>query len=350
MHTANQDPAPNSHPPRTAKTTVLPSPSGPSISTEDQADPPVMPMHVLQQPVVFGEVLFDCFADGSEVLGGAPFNVAWHLQGLGLNPIMISRVGADDNGQRVRQAMMRWDMSTAGVQVDTSHATGTVDVSLDGTQPTFDIKAEQAYDYIDQEAACAAVTNRPAALLYHGTLALRNDRSHQALQGLQHAFGLPIFMDLNLRAPWWTQALIQECVKAAVWLKLNEDEVARVAGEATKDNGTRSQMYRNLLPENNLAGIFITRGRDGADLLTPEGAHLSQKPDSITGVVDTVGAGDAFSAVVVMGLMRKWPLELILGRAVQFAAQICGIRGATTFDRTLYTRCLEAWRHDDDAI
>ena len=80
------------------------------------------------QPLIFGEVLFDRFPDGSEVLGGAPFNVAWHLQGFGLRPRLISRIGEDRAGRRVVEAMDRWGLDTAGVQRDLRRPTGAVDI------------------------------------------------------------------------------------------------------------------------------------------------------------------------------------------------------------------------------
>ena len=76
-----------------------------------------------KRPLVFGEVLFDCFPDGAEVLGGAPFNVAWHLQGFGQEPLFVSRIGDDIRGNQIRAAMSDWGMSLSGLQLDTSHAT-----------------------------------------------------------------------------------------------------------------------------------------------------------------------------------------------------------------------------------
>ena len=96
------------------------------------------------RPAVFGEVLFDRFEDGSSVLGGAPFNVVWHLQGFGLEPLLISRVGNDRLGEQVIAAMESWGMDTRGIQFDKDHPTGTVNVTLNNGQPTFDIVPERA--------------------------------------------------------------------------------------------------------------------------------------------------------------------------------------------------------------
>jgi len=85
--------------------------------------------------VIFGEVLFDCFPDGNSVLGGAPFNVAWHLQAFGMSPMMISSVGDDELGNKVKSAMQDWSMRTTGLQLDPVHPTGSVDIEfVDGEQ------------------------------------------------------------------------------------------------------------------------------------------------------------------------------------------------------------------------
>jgi len=102
-----------------------------------------------QRPVMFGEVLFDMFPDGSVVLGGAPFNVAWHLQAFGLSPLLISRVGADALGRQVSAAMQEWGMDRSGLQLDSAHPTGTVSISFSDGEPKFDIVPNRAFDYIE---------------------------------------------------------------------------------------------------------------------------------------------------------------------------------------------------------
>ncbi len=86
-------------------------------------------------PVIFGEVLFDRFPDGNSVLGGAPFNVAWHLQAFGARPLLISSVGDDELGAEIRQTMQDWGMDDSGLQTDAAHPTGTVEVSFNAGEP-----------------------------------------------------------------------------------------------------------------------------------------------------------------------------------------------------------------------
>ncbi len=140
-----------------------------------------MPFDPTQPPLVFGEVLFDRFPDGREILGGAPFNVAWHLQAFAAAPRFISAVGADPLGEQIAAAMADWGMDGAGLQRHPTYPTGTVEVSLDGGEPSYEIVAERAYDHIDADA----LSPPPAgALLYHGSLALRSAPSRAALDRL----------------------------------------------------------------------------------------------------------------------------------------------------------------------
>ena len=90
-------------------------------------------------PIIFGEVLFDCFPDGSQILGGAPFNVAWNLQALGKAPKFISRIGKDAQGDKISRAMQDWGMSTDYLQKDAEHSTGRVDVDIIQGEPHYNI-------------------------------------------------------------------------------------------------------------------------------------------------------------------------------------------------------------------
>ena len=295
-------------------------------------------------PVIVGEVLFDCFPDGTAVLGGAPFNVAWHLHGLGLSPLMITAVGDDEHGQQVMQAMQGWGMDTRGVQVDRQHPTGRVAVSLQGAMPSYEIVPEQAYDFIDEQCAGAVLQNESHALMYHGSLVARTTRSRGMLDTLVNQTLLPSFVDVNLRKPWYTRADIDHFLKQSRWVKLNDEELMIVMQSEAGGKGKGiSNLARQCYARYALELLIVTLGDQGALALTQNGL-IEGAPVAATQLVDTVGAGDSFSAVIIAGLIRQWPLPLALERALQFAAAVCEIRGATTRDRTLYRRFLEQWQ------
>ena len=293
------------------------------------------------RPVVFGEVLFDHFIeDNSDVLGGAPFNVAWHLHGFGQAPLFISRIGADARGEAVREAMRTWGMDCAGLQGDPDHPTGTVEVDLTGDQPRFDIVPEQAYDFIDAETAAKALEDGPWALIYHGSLAARHPVSAAALEALRGS-GLPAFVDINLRPPWWSRQGVLGLLEGGRWLKLNEDELAAVLDRTVSAEGLEP-VAKGLRAEHALDTLIVTLGGQGALVATERGTCRDAPPPLET-VVDTVGAGDAFSAVAILGLMQGWDPATTLRRAMAFAGAICGQRGATAHDPSLYDSFREQW-------
>jgi fructokinase len=288
------------------------------------------------RPVVFGEVLFDVFPDGTEVMGGAPFNVAWHLQAFGLRPLFVSRVGDDALGHAIRDAMRQWGMDLARLQTDPVHPTGTVKVSLRKGEPTFEIKADRAYDHIDPDQ----LPDLPeGSLLYHGSLALREADSRTALTRIKKASNLRAFVDVNLRPPWWEKETVLALVQAATWVKINGDELALLVPEG----GERPEQARLLQERFGLEGVFVTEGAAGAFACAPAADLHRVRPQGGIQVVDAVGAGDAFAAVLILGLARGWPLQQGLDRAQAFASAMVGRQGATVQDPAFYQPFRDDW-------
>ena len=293
------------------------------------------------QPLIFGEVLYDCFPDGSMVLGGAPFNVAWHLQGFGLAPRFVSRVGSDELGERILTAMSEWGMDTRGVQHDAAHATGRVVVSFQDNEPSYEIVPEQAYDFIDAGLVSELLHEGRYALLYHGSLIARHPAARAALDKLLSA-DIPSFVDINLRDPWWRRQWLVGALQQARWAKLNEHELRTLASRPDASTTELKELADELRRERGLRVLVVTRGAAGALILADE-MTAEVAPAAMGGIVDTVGAGDAFSAVSIVGLLRGWPLPELAKRAVEFAAEVCRMRGATGRDRDLYRRYLRKW-------
>jgi fructokinase len=289
-----------------------------------------------QTPVLFGEVLYDCFDDGSRVLGGAPFNVAWHLQAFGCAPLFISRVGDDPLGRRIRDVMQDWGMSAAGLQLDSAHPTGEVQVSLREGQPSFEILSGRAYDHIQADA----LPPMQPSLIYHGSLGLREADSAAALEALLSRHPAPIFMDVNLRPPWWRAEQLGRLLDQARWVKINDDELETlVAGDADLQGKARE-----LIRRHDLSWVIVTRGAQGAFALDREGGYNEIAPHAAIHVVDTVGAGDAFASVCILGLLQEWSIPLIMERAQQFASLLVGQRGATISDPEVYRVLRMEWQ------
>ena len=296
------------------------------------------------RPIIVGEVLFDVFPDDSRILGGAPFNVAWHLQAFGLGPLLITRIGNDSDGRTIVDAMRSWGMDVSGVQTDLVAPTGQVRVVVESGQPTFEILPDQAYDSLDREAALATVRRCRPSLVYHGSLVARSDVSRSTLRAIRSVDGLAAFVDVNLRDPWWSKPTVASLLDGARWVKLNSDELVRLTEpEAANAEIDVSAATRALQQRHSLTQVIVTMGAGGASVRVGE-EFIEGGPSSVDRMVDTVGAGDAFSAVWIAGLVEGWATEETLVRALSFAADVCTFRGAVTEDRSLYDRHRHSWR------
>jgi len=288
------------------------------------------------RPLIFGEVLFDHFPDGTAVLGGAPFNVAWHLHAFGLRPLMISRIGDDELGRKVEHAMLDWGMDCSGMQVDSDHPTGTVEVRFNDGEPDYDIVDGVAYDYID---AARLPELQGRWLLYHGSLALRHAVSASALAELTQRSAGARMVDINLRPPWWKREEILALVEGAYWVKLNDDELADIYPQLPDQDERVAHLSAAVSK-----AIVLTGGESGATSISAvDAAACTVVPEKAAEVVDTVGAGDAFCSLFLVGQLLAWPLELTMQRAQAFASAVVGIRGATTNKREFYEPFMREW-------
>lgn len=288
-------------------------------------------------PLIFGEVLFDCFEDGATVLGGAPFNVAWHLQAFGCSPLFVSRVGNDALGRQIESAMQQWGMSTVALQHDPDHATGEVQVSIKDGEPSYDIVPQRAFDFIQADAIPAC----QPALIYHGSLGLRCSESAKALTGILHSNPeAPVFMDVNLRPPWWQKEQVKQCLDAATWVKINGDELEMLVDS----NGDLEKKAALLQQTHNLELVIVTQGEQGAFAMDASANVFSVQPAKLSQVVDTVGAGDAFASICILGLLKKWELETILARAQAFASALVEQQGATVHSQDFYQSFKLQWQ------
>jgi fructokinase len=286
--------------------------------------------------VVFGEVLFDHFPDGSRVLGGAPFNVAWHLQAFEQAPLLISRIGDDEPGREIVRSMQDWGMDTGALQLDLGHPTGRVNVVIQDGEPKYDIEADCAYDFIEDTPLISRYAN---GILYHGSLAIRNPAALATLQAVKAKHRGNIFVDVNLRAPWWQPGSLFPLLHAASWVKLNEAELA----ELYPAQASLEQTMQAFCAEYDLETLIVTRGPQGAVACDSQNRIFTVQPCSALEVVDTVGAGDAFAAVLMVGFSKGWPLESTLAYAQDFAGSLIGRRGATVAERAFYRAFLENW-------
>jgi len=293
---------------------------------------------------LFGEVLADKFPERS-VLGGAPFNVARHLQAFGLHPVLITRTGNDELREELLASMAGFGMDTLGVQCDLLHPTGQVVVHLEQTGHRFEISPDQAYDFIHAGVTHMVALSIQPDLIYFGTLAQRHKVSRRALDSLFRSVGAPRLLDINLRAPWYDKQILRRSLHSANLVKMNDAELAEIARLLKLPGDGPVAQATSLLKQFSLERVLVTCGAEGAWQVTADGMELRAEGSPPTGgLIDTVGAGDGFAAVFILGMLRGWPAGHTLSRANRFAAAVCGIRGAIPDGADFYQPFLKEWR------
>lgn len=285
----------------------------------------------MRHPILlsFGEVLWDLFPEGPR-FGGAPANFACHAAVLGGNVTMLSAVGRDSRGGRALDILRSFGIDTTLIQQTEQGPTGEVRVTLNAAGcPSFVIEDPAAWDFIDWPDAVAGRLNQINAV-YFGTLAQRHEKSRTTLQRLLAAARsreIHRVLDVNLRLPFYDESLIKQSVAECSVLKLSDEELPDVARACSIPHAENPlQTLRALREQNQLALVAMTRGANGAVLVSE--SETVEHPGIATEVIDTVGAGDAFAAALVIGLIRGVPLELIIDIACKTAAEVCAQAGA----------------------
>ena len=288
--------------------------------------------------LVIGEILFDLFPTYKRI-GGAPFNFAFHLKKLGLPVRFVSRVGNDIHGNQILDFLELNQFDTKDIQRDPEHATGTVAIDLDKDgNHTFSIISDTAYDHIAFDKNLEALCHRPWDLLYFGTLIQRTPNGAKLVQKLlskksRKAVG---FCDINLRPDCYTRATIEASLKAADILKLNQEELEKISGDEKKDQTLGKQVSR-LMTTHSLDLVILTLGEQGSKWFT----KTTSKQRSATRnqpIIDTVGAGDAYAAMAVAGLLSGLPNTAAMELARKFAGNICGFKGAIPDNNDIYQK------------
>lgn len=295
--------------------------------------------------ILFGEALADIFPDGP-IMGGAPLNVSFHLQAFGLHPMLITRTGTDELHRKLIRLMDDAGMTVAGVQSDPHYPTGQVLIKPgeNGYGHQFEILANQAYDFIDPVTAATAASSIEPDLVYFGTLAQRNRLSGSALETVfRYTPQVPRLLDINLRKPWYTRDTIHYSLTRADHVKVNEDELIELSGLLNLHTRDPQDIASHLIEEFHLNTLLVTCGADGAWLRDQSGNKAETPGITDITIIDTVGAGDGFSAVFILGMLLGWPEILTLERANRFAAALCGIRGAIPQSSEFYSPFLKEW-------
>jgi fructokinase len=279
-----------------------------------------------QAIVGIGELLWDMLPGGKQ-LGGAPANFAYITNLLGDRGIPASRVGNDQLGEEARDRMAQLGLSRTFVQNDSEHPTGSVEVEIDRAgQPTFKILQSVAWDFLEWSGEWRRLAASADAVCF-GSLAQRSPKSRMTIQNFlsaTQAQTVRIF-DVNLRQDFYTREILQESMQLATVLKLNHDELPRIARLFGLENCSELEAGRRLIGAHGLKLVCVTRGSHGSLLISQKGSH--EHGGFRVKIADTVGAGDAFTAALVHGYMRGHSLAEMNERANRVGAWVASQSG-----------------------
>lgn len=272
-----------------------------------------------------GEILFDIYPNHKR-LGGAPLNFIHHVQKLTGTGNIISRVGRDVLGTKAIAEIETSGINTHYIQTDKINPTGVANVTIDDDGvPNFLIEPERAFDFIEIDENAEELINTDTECLYFGTLAQRSPISRKSIQSLFDK-GLKYFCDLNLRMNFYDEGVIESSLGSADFLKVSYDEMKVVNSILLQSEYNTEKVAFELMDQYNIQLIAVTRGKDGATLF--ENGKRNDYSSVDLKVVDTTGAGDAFSAVLCVGFLQGLELPLINKLSNDFASEICKFTGA----------------------
>ena len=274
--------------------------------------------------ICFGEILWDLLPTG-KLPGGAPMNVAFHLNQLGTPAGMISRIGTDDLGREIATFLQEKNVPTQWVQQDADHPTGIVRVEFDAKgHPQYEIVQHSAWDFIRAEfPAVEAVKN--AEVFVFGSLAARSEQSKTALLTLIGQAQMRVF-DVNLRTPYYSKALLEELLPNADIVKMNDDELEIIAAWYGFQ-GEQKEKMRQVKKAAQLDLLVVTRGDKGAISLDDTG--YCSHPGYRVQVQDTIGSGDAFLAGFLSQFLAGHTVDTCLDFACKMGAYVATKRGGT---------------------
>lgn len=297
--------------------------------------------------IAIGEILFDIFPRYRRI-GGAPFNFAHHVKNLGMAVCFITRIGDDADGAEIFSILEKRGFDTRWVQIDKAHETGRVIVTPDDSGGhEFEILSDAAYDHIELPDGPGQLPGSPVQMVYFGTLAQRTAQGFNTIQSFLSKTDRRTkrFCDINLRAGNFTDGTIRKTLEKADVLKLNTAELDYLASLFQVER-KGPDMARWLIGRFGHEMVSVTAGAGGSYIVS--NGSQSGSAAAETEIVDTVGAGDAYAAVLAIGCLKGLSPETVVSVASEFSAAICTIQGAIPDDPGFYEPFRKALSGADD--
>lgn len=283
-----------------------------------------------QPPVVvaLGEVLWDLFPDGAR-FGGAPANFAQHAAALGANVWLVTGLGDDDLGRDALERLRESPLILDHVSVLEDYPTGRVQIELNQRgEATYRFGEDEAWDHLAWSDGLADLSGRCDAVCF-GTLGQRNPESRRVIERFVRGTSDQALrvLDLNLRPPYTDREVIDASLQMANVLKLNDSELKVLADHLGLSSDDEPGRLTELAERLDLRAVALTQGPRGAVLVRD--GKICQIDSRSVPVEDTVGAGDSFTAAIVVGLIAGAELETIGRSACRIAEYVCAQKGAT---------------------
>jgi len=257
--------------------------------------------------ICFGEVLWDMLPEGPQP-GGAPLNVAYHLNKRGIKANIFSRVGNDIYGHQLSSLIHSWGVGRDFLQVDTKYPTSQVLAKMNGTEVSYEIVSPVAWDFIEEiEAAKLLISN--STYLIYGSLASRNEFTRNTLFELLENDCIKVF-DINLRPPFVSRDLLGALLTKADIVKFNQAELEMVQSVFGGSFSNEASQIRFIQDKFNVPEIIVTKGEFGASYYKNQTNYHAWGRE--VKVQDTIGSGDSFLAAFIAGhFLNKEPQQII---------------------------------------
>ena len=285
-------------------------------------------MSSAMKTLAFGEVLWDII-EGREYIGGAPFNLASHLAHMGCHAAMVSAVGKDERGDRALTAVKEKGVIDKYIAAHNDLPTGIVEVQLDSAgKPTYVIREGSAWDSIElSDTQMQAIESEKWDIVAFGSLAQRTAGNRKALaEVLAAASPEEVFCDVNLRLEYYSKEIISQSLEHATILKLNDEEVPIISNLLYGKEILDREFCEKMAEDWDIHTTAITRGKDGASVYRDD--RYVHVPVIDVTVVDTVGAGDSFSAAFLFGLFYTEEIEKAANLASLVSSFVASKSGA----------------------
>jgi fructokinase len=274
--------------------------------------------------VCFGEVLWDIFPTHKKI-GGAPLNVALRMNSFGVETTMISRVGADENGEDILSFLSSQEITTDLIQVTKEYKTGAVHVMINEKgNASYDILYPSAWDKIVETEIMDKVISEADVFVF-GSLICRDEVSRSTLYDLLDKAKYKV-LDANLRVPYYTNDVLNELMLKADFIKLNDEELYEISQQLESPYNSFEQNIKFIAEKTNTKHVCVTKGAFGAVLYYNDKFYYNS--GYFIKVVDTVGAGDSFLASLIIRLLRGKSPQKALNYACAIGALVAGQEGA----------------------